>query len=249
MLVEFLADSFQVLVQNKQHFLYNSFILWIKFCTTLIGMYYLWVQWSGFNDFLLVRFTYNDELWVGIYCEFIWRHALFGVSWALLDACVQVFSVQVCCIQFFRYAVAKSLRNKQRVIYTTPIKALSNQKYREFSEEFHDVGLITGDVTLNPDASCLIMTTEVSLLTQLWIRLAISKFTIVMIVYKCLNDDELIGKSHIILLAYFSLNAKCLLNMALLLFSIQILNYWHSLAALSIFVPSPENFLNLWHTY
>lgn len=62
---------------------------------------------------------------------------------------------------FFRYAVATSFKNKQRVIYTTPIKALSNQKYREFFDEFRDVGLITGDVTINPTASCLIMTTEV----------------------------------------------------------------------------------------
>lgn len=54
-----------------------------------------------------------------------------------------------------------ALRDKQRVIYTTPIKALSNQKYRELHEEFQDVGLMTGDVTLNPSASCLIMTTEV----------------------------------------------------------------------------------------
>lgn len=61
-----------------------------------------------------------------------------------------------------RYSIAKSLRDKQRVIYTTPIKALSNQKYREFTEEFKDVGLITGDVTINPAASVLIMTTEVS---------------------------------------------------------------------------------------
>lgn len=59
------------------------------------------------------------------------------------------------------YAIAMSLRDKQRVIYTTPIKALSNQKYREFFEEFRDVGLITGDVTINPSASCLIMTTEI----------------------------------------------------------------------------------------
>lgn len=55
-----------------------------------------------------------------------------------------------------------SLKEKQRVIYTTPIKALSNQKFREFSEEFKDVGLMTGDVTINPTASCLIMTTEVT---------------------------------------------------------------------------------------
>ncbi|XP_052870267.1 exosome RNA helicase MTR4 isoform X2 [Anopheles cruzii] len=59
------------------------------------------------------------------------------------------------------YAIAKSLADKQRVIYTTPIKALSNQKYREFHEEFKDVGLVTGDVTINPTASCLIMTTEI----------------------------------------------------------------------------------------
>ncbi|KAI4461014.1 atp-dependent rna and dna helicase [Holotrichia oblita] len=59
------------------------------------------------------------------------------------------------------YAVALSLKHKQRVIYTTPIKALSNQKYREFYDEFKDVGLVTGDVTINPSASCLIMTTEI----------------------------------------------------------------------------------------
>jgi len=54
-----------------------------------------------------------------------------------------------------------SLRDKQRVIYTTPIKALSNQKYRELFEAFQDVGLMTGDVTINPTASALVMTTEV----------------------------------------------------------------------------------------
>lgn len=59
------------------------------------------------------------------------------------------------------YVIAMSLKNKQRVIYTTPIKALSNQKYRELFEEFKDVGLMTGDVTINPSASCLIMTTEI----------------------------------------------------------------------------------------
>lgn len=59
------------------------------------------------------------------------------------------------------YAIAQSLRDKQRVIYTSPIKALSNQKYRELSAEFGDVGLMTGDVTINPDAGCLVMTTEI----------------------------------------------------------------------------------------
>ncbi|BHF76511.1 Exosome RNA helicase MTR4 [Sparganum proliferum] len=59
------------------------------------------------------------------------------------------------------YAIAMALRGKQRVIYTTPIKALSNQKYREFSEEFPEVGLLTGDATINMNASVLIMTTEI----------------------------------------------------------------------------------------
>lgn len=54
-----------------------------------------------------------------------------------------------------------AMRDKQKVVYTSPIKALSNQKYRELSDEFEDVGLITGDVTLNPNASCLVMTTEI----------------------------------------------------------------------------------------
>jgi ATP-dependent RNA helicase DOB1 len=59
------------------------------------------------------------------------------------------------------YAIAQCLKNNQRVIYTSPIKALSNQKYREFNEEFGDVGLMTGDVTINPTATCLVMTTEI----------------------------------------------------------------------------------------
>ncbi|KUI63274.1 ATP-dependent RNA helicase mtr4 [Cytospora mali] len=59
------------------------------------------------------------------------------------------------------YAIAQCLKNKQRVIYTSPIKALSNQKYRDFQAEFGDVGLMTGDVTINPTASCLVMTTEI----------------------------------------------------------------------------------------
>lgn len=59
------------------------------------------------------------------------------------------------------YAIAMALRDNQRVIYTSPLKALSNQKYNEFSQEFGDVGLLTGDVTINPTATCLVMTTEI----------------------------------------------------------------------------------------
>lgn len=59
------------------------------------------------------------------------------------------------------YAIAKSLKGGQRVIYTSPIKALSNQKFRDLQEEFKDVGLMTGDITINPQATVLVMTTEI----------------------------------------------------------------------------------------
>ena len=41
------------------------------------------------------------------------------------------------------------------------LQALSNQKFRELSEEFEDVGLMTGDVSINPNARCIVMTTEI----------------------------------------------------------------------------------------
>jgi hypothetical protein len=61
--------------------------------------------------------------------------------------------------------MAMAMKANQRVIYTTPIKALSNQKFRDLGETFEDsaasIGLMTGDVTVNPDATCLVMTTEI----------------------------------------------------------------------------------------
>uniref|UniRef100_A0A672LCM7 SKI2 homolog, superkiller viralicidic activity 2-like n=1 Tax=Sinocyclocheilus grahami TaxID=75366 RepID=A0A672LCM7_SINGR len=59
------------------------------------------------------------------------------------------------------YAIALSQKHMTRTIYTSPIKALSNQKFRDFKATFGDVGLLTGDVQLSPEASCLIMTTEI----------------------------------------------------------------------------------------
>ena len=59
------------------------------------------------------------------------------------------------------YAIALSRRHMTKTIYTSPIKSLSNQKYRDFKLKFGDVGMLTGDVQLNNDASCLIMTTEI----------------------------------------------------------------------------------------
>ncbi|KAL6771135.1 hypothetical protein ACKKBF_B34065 [Auxenochlorella protothecoides x Auxenochlorella symbiontica] len=58
------------------------------------------------------------------------------------------------------YALALASRHATRAVYTSPIKTISNQKFRDFGAEF-DVGLLTGDVQINPDASCLIMTTEI----------------------------------------------------------------------------------------
>lgn len=54
-------------------------------------------------------------------------------------------------------------RAGKRVIYTSPIKALSNQKYHEFSQKYPEIsfGLLTGDIKTNPDADVLIMTTEI----------------------------------------------------------------------------------------
>lgn len=59
------------------------------------------------------------------------------------------------------YAIALASQHGTRAIYTSPIKALSNQKFHDFSEDFEDVGIITGDRSVNPDASCLIVTTEI----------------------------------------------------------------------------------------
>lgn len=47
------------------------------------------------------------------------------------------------------YAIAKALKENQRIIYTSPIKALSNEKFRNLQEEFGDVGLMTGDMTVS----------------------------------------------------------------------------------------------------
>ncbi|MDE0553114.1 MAG: DEAD/DEAH box helicase [Candidatus Poribacteria bacterium] len=60
------------------------------------------------------------------------------------------------------YAVEKCIGENRRVIYTAPIKALSNQKYRDFYAEYGDkIGIVTGDVVLNPYAQVLLMTTEI----------------------------------------------------------------------------------------
>ncbi len=59
--------------------------------------------------------------------------------------------------------IEKVLAGSRGIVYTSPIKALSNQKYRDFGGMFgaSKVGLITGDVSVNERAPLLVMTTEI----------------------------------------------------------------------------------------
>lgn len=61
------------------------------------------------------------------------------------------------------FAIQHFTNQGKKVIYTSPIKALSNQKYYEFTKKFPEIsfGLFTGDIKTNPDADVLIMTTEI----------------------------------------------------------------------------------------
>jgi len=61
------------------------------------------------------------------------------------------------------HAIDRALSEGKRAFYTTPIKALSNQKYRDLAERIGTsrVGLLTGDNAINPDADVVVMTTEV----------------------------------------------------------------------------------------
>ncbi|HLB78204.1 MAG TPA: DEAD/DEAH box helicase [Candidatus Dormibacteraeota bacterium] len=61
------------------------------------------------------------------------------------------------------YAIFRALETDARAIYTTPLKALSNQKFRDYKRRFGEgwVGLVTGENTINPAAPIVVMTTEV----------------------------------------------------------------------------------------
>ncbi len=61
------------------------------------------------------------------------------------------------------YIIDKFLKKHKRIIYTAPIKALSGQKYRDFKKDYgeENIGIMTGDVVINPEAPVLIMTTEI----------------------------------------------------------------------------------------
>lgn len=61
------------------------------------------------------------------------------------------------------FAIDYFVGKGKRVIYTSPIKALSNNKYYEFSQKYPNIsfGVLTGDIKFNPDANVLLMTTEI----------------------------------------------------------------------------------------
>jgi superfamily II RNA helicase len=60
------------------------------------------------------------------------------------------------------YVITDCLAKKKNAIYTAPVKALSNQKFRDFREIYGDeIGILTGDVAINSTAPILIMTTEI----------------------------------------------------------------------------------------
>ncbi len=60
------------------------------------------------------------------------------------------------------YIIDKAVKEGKKVIYTAPIKALSNQKYKDFKKEYGDkVGILTGDLVINDRAPILVMTTEI----------------------------------------------------------------------------------------
>lgn len=60
------------------------------------------------------------------------------------------------------FAILDAVKRGKRCIYTAPIKALSNQKFHDFQADPDiDVGLMTGDVTIRPQAQVLVMTTEI----------------------------------------------------------------------------------------
>ena len=62
-----------------------------------------------------------------------------------------------------QHAIHRALENGKRIFYTTPLKALSNQKYYDFGEKYgtENVGLLTGDTSINRTAQIVVMTTEV----------------------------------------------------------------------------------------
>ena len=93
------------------------------------------------------------------------------------------------------FAITHFTSMGKKVIYTSPIKALTNQKYHTFQEKYPDItfGIITGDITMNPGAQCLFVTTEIlrnTLFKQKWLEANVEKQDTVSLDID-INPDEL----------------------------------------------------------
>tara|TARA_B100000886_G_scaffold155391_2_gene105823 strand:- start:2069 stop:4549 length:2481 start_codon:yes stop_codon:yes gene_type:complete len=90
------------------------------------------------------------------------------------------------------FAIEHFYQKGKKVIYTSPIKALSNQKYYEFTQKFPHInfGILTGDMKFNPEAQVLIMTTEI-LQNYLYKRLDNEKYKSSNIYFEMDIENEL----------------------------------------------------------
>ena len=72
---------------------------------------------------------------------------------------VPTSSGKTCCAE---YAIYHHIKKNNRIIYTSPIKSLSNEKYKEFKDKkICSVGLLTGDNKINPEADLIIVTASI----------------------------------------------------------------------------------------
>ena len=100
-----------------------------------------------------------------------YSHPLYDFQKWCVEAIVEGHHVLACCPtgsgKTFggEFALEHMFAKGKKTIYCSPIKALSNQKFYDFTKKYPDisVGLITGDIKTNPDADVLIMTTEILL--------------------------------------------------------------------------------------
>jgi len=102
----------------------------------------------------------TDQTYKGLNLDRFQREAIAAIARG--DHCIVAAPTGAGKTLIAEYAIERALREGRRVVYTSPIKALSNQKYRDFSNIYPGrVGITTGDVSIRPDADALIMTTEI----------------------------------------------------------------------------------------
>ena len=115
---------------------------------------------DGFQQQAIARLERSESVFVAAHTS---AGKTVGTFMTPLASCYFVLSHQSAS-PVAEYAVALAMQRSTRCIYTSPIKALSNQKFRDFGRKFGatNIGLVTGDLQVNvEDATCLIMTTEI----------------------------------------------------------------------------------------